>query len=233
MIKKIFNQLFPHTCVFCKKRTGRPLDLCRACEQKLSSLNHACPYCALPIPDDIEICARCLKQKPPFDRVFIPYVYEGSAISLIRGLKFSSRLPYADILGNLLVNFFDHLSDENKPDCIIPVPLHAKRLKERGFNQALEIAKPISQKLKIPIDTKSCTRIKYTLAQASLPKKDRKKNVQKAFGVTPQFQRKHVMLIDDVMTTGNTLNELSQILKQAGVKKVDICCCARTILTPI
>jgi ComF family protein len=117
------------------------------------------------------------------------------------------------------------------PSLIIPVPLHPKRLRERGFNQALEIAKPISKKLKIPIDKKSCYRIRHTAAQSGLSQSDRLKNLANAFEMKKPLIAKHIALIDDVMTTGQTLMELANLLYKNGVEKIDIWCCAKTFLS--
>jgi ComF family protein len=113
------------------------------------------------------------------------------------------------------------------PRVIIPVPLHAKRLKERGFNQALELSKPISRALKIPIDHWSCTRVLPTLPQTNLSRSQRKKNVRHVFKVATTLHAHHVCLVDDVLTTGYTALSLSKALFKAGVQSIDVWCCAR------
>ncbi len=121
-------------------------------------------------------------------------------------------------------------ASQNKPDWIIPVPLHKDRLKERGYNQALEIARPIAKKMYIPLQTTCCTRILPTLAQASTTAEIRRKNMQHAFVVNPLFQAEYVAIVDDVLTTGSTVGELARVLKKSGVKRVDVWSCARTVL---
>lgn len=122
-----------------------------------------------------------------------------------------------------------HYSNCAKAEYIIPVPLHRKRLTERGFNQALELARPISHKLKIPLALNICQRTQNTHPQSSITAMDRECNMKNAFSVAQNFSAKHVLIIDDVMTTGNTVSELSFILKAAQVKQVDVCCAARTV----
>jgi ComF family protein len=125
-----------------------------------------------------------------------------------------------------------YYQNQNPPDCIIPVPLHPLRLKQRGFNQALEIARPIAKKLKIPIDTTHCLRIVATLPQAAISATARKHNIKNAFIVNPLLKAKHVAIVDDVLTTGSTVTELAQRLKKSGVQKIDIWCCARPSFGP-
>jgi ComF family protein len=146
---------------------------------------------------------------------------------LITQLKFSNKLIYAKILAELFINHLSYLN-EPLPQCIIPVPLHRSRLRERGFNQALELAKPIAKRLAIPLDFKSCTRVIATKAQSQILASERKKNIKNAFVIKQNFQYQHVAIVDDVMTTGSTVAELSKTLRKHGVKQIDIWCMART-----
>ena len=116
------------------------------------------------------------------------------------------------------------------PDILIPVPLHSSRLRQRGYNQALELARPIAEQLKLPLDTRSCRRLKSTIDQVGLSAKSRKSNVKDAFAVQGSFQDKHVVVIDDVMTTGSTVQELTEQLIKAGASQVDVWVCARAEL---
>jgi len=116
------------------------------------------------------------------------------------------------------------------PEIIIPVPLHRTRLRERGFNQALEIARPIARSLSIPVDYKSCERVRKTSAQSLLPAAERRKNIKGAFRVTRPIAARHVAILDDVMTTGHTVQELAATLRKAGVERIDVWVVARTSL---
>ena len=148
---------------------------------------------------------------------------------MITQLKFHHHLIYANLFGALLTKKITlAYQDDRLPELIIPVPLHPSRLCERGFNQALEIAKPISKKLHLTINTQTCTRRINTLPQSLLPASERKSNIQHAFALIKNTSAKHIALVDDVITTGNTISELANTFKKIGVEKVDVWCCART-----
>jgi ComF family protein len=148
---------------------------------------------------------------------------------LIMELKFHHKLVNAEILGQLMAQTLQKRWYYNKslPDVIIPVPLHTQRLQERGFNQALEIARPISDRLQIPLDTLSCQRARHTTAQATLVAEQRHQNVKNAFVIHQDFTGRTIALLDDVITTGQTVAELSKTLKKAGAKRIDIWAIAR------
>lgn len=147
---------------------------------------------------------------------------------MIWQLKFQQRLLYAQTLGEMLaLQLVEAYRDHTMPSLILPVPLHPARLKERGFNQALEIAKPIARMFKLPIEKKCVQRIKATEAQSGLSANKRHANMLNAFSVQKSLNADYVAIVDDVMTTGITVRELSNVLLQSGVKRVDVWCCAR------
>jgi ComF family protein len=131
-------------------------------------------------------------------------------------------------MGELLADTIEKLPNA-VPQLIIPMPLHPLRLKERGFNQALELARPIAKRLGIPINNKSCERIRVTQAQSLIPAPQRLHNVENAFRVNENFQATNIAIIDDVITTGHTVNELSKVLRKREVEKITIWCCAKSI----
>lgn len=221
----MFKLLLPHFCVLCHKPSHREMDLCLACENQLPFLKNACHICASPLPENNTICGQCLTRKKPFDQTISIFKYEPPVSAMITGLKFSAKLHYATLFGKLLARKIIQ-----KPELIIPIPLHKNRLKERGFNQSLEIAKQIGKQLNIPIDVKSCQRIIHTQPQAQIPAKDRKKNVQNAFGMVQKISTNHIAVIDDVVTTGHTISSFCQMLKQQGVQHIDVWCIAKTAL---
>lgn len=224
---------FPYTCILCSEKTRREIDLCSDCEKNLPWLHQKiCIHCAAPLLlETNSICGACLKNPLPFYKTCILFSYTHAIKKLIIGLKFQQRLLYANILGSLLMEKVEQLyQKEDLPPLIIPVPLYKKRLRERGFNQAIEIARPINKKLNIPIDYKSCSRIRNTVAQSTLPANQRATNVKNAFAIQRSLSSQHIALLDDVMTTGHTLIELSRALYDAGVKRIDVWCCARTYL---
>jgi len=204
--------------------------------QHLPTINHACWCCGIPISianTNITApitCGACIKQKPPYNKAIVPYHYLPPLSYLISGLKFGGKLTHAKLLGHLLaVHLQQHYSSHQKPQIIIPIPLHKTRLKARGYNQAVELARPIAKLLKLPIDKHSCVRIRNTQAQSLLKSLERKQNVQKAFAVSEDLAKRyqHVAVLDDVITTGNTVRSFCSQLQQIGVSNIDIWSCAR------
>jgi ComF family protein len=230
-LRKIYAWLLPYTCILCSHPSQRHQDLCEPCYQTLPLLKQGCICCAIPLPDSIAglRCGQCLQKTPPFDVTHALYSYELPMTKLILELKFNQALAHAKILGEHLAHAILQSWYQTKPlpKIIIPMPLHASRLKERGFNQALEIARPIAQALKLPLNTTHCQRNKSTTPQAMLSATQRQKNVKGAFTVTGNFIGQHIAVIDDVITTGNTITEFCKALKQHGAKQIDVWCCSR------
>jgi ComF family protein len=232
-LKKIENWLLPYTCLLCKKLTRNGQDVCHDCEQLFPLLNQACLSCAYPLTRIFAThCNRCIKTPPPFDRTHALYLYEAPIKQLILELKFKHALMNARILGEILANHIQKkwYLQKSLPDYIIPVPLHPNRLKERGFNQALEMARPIAKIIKRPIQYKNIHRVKSTFAQATLNAVERHHNMQEAFIIDLDLSHRYIAVIDDVITTGETLLSFCKMLKQAGAQKIDIWCCARAHL---
>lgn len=230
--KRISRCIFPYYCILCHDKSKRDLDLCIDCEQFLPWLKNVCVCCSAPLVISMQrTCGRCLNKPLPFHKLCIFFSYTETIKKMIIDLKFKQRLIYAHILGTLLAEKINSLyQNEELPDIIIPVPLHKKRLYERGYNQAIELARPISKKLNIGIGYKHCIRIKNTIAQSLLPAKQRSSNVKNAFIAKQNLDEQHIALLDDVMTTGHTLIEMSRALYDVGVKRIDVWCCARTYL---
>ncbi|WP_371744922.1 ComF family protein [Methylobacter sp. S3L5C] len=144
---------------------------------------------------------------------------------LITSLKFGAHYKNARLLGLLLA---EHLKQTTqRPDLILPVPLHKIRYQQRGFNQAIEIAKTVAKELKIPLDLNSCIKHRDTPHQTALTAKQRRKNIKNAFSIINPIHAQHIAILDDVMTTGSTAHELAYLLKKAGVDQVDVWVCAR------
>jgi ComF family protein len=224
--------LYQPRCLLCghpgQKQGGVAVDLCGNCLTQLPLNKSACSRCALPLPEGTTVgavCGRCQKKPPEFDASLSLFRYEQPAIWLIQQLKFNDRLAHARLLGNMLANMAYHCHE--KPQCIIPVPLFDKRLRLRGFNQSVELAKPAAKKTGIPVDLNLVQRVKPTESQTGLDAKQRKKNIKDAFSVTNYIAYDYVVIIDDVVTTGSTVNEIARLLKKAGVKRVDVWSVAR------
>ncbi len=211
--------MFPQRCLLCHSASG---PLCDACRGDLPwHTDRVCPVCAQPTPNG-DTCGHCLKDPPAFDRTHALFAYGFPADSLVQRLKYSESLAIAPILGALLA---EHTV--NKPDIWLPMPLHANRLRERGFNQAVEITRELSRQRGIAMQASWATRSRDTPPQAGLKREARRKNLRGAFACTSAVKGLHVGIVDDVMTTGSTLDALAQVLKQAGAKEVSCLVVAR------
>lgn len=222
----IQDWLFPPTCLLCGDPGTPGRDLCEACAKSLPRNHPACPRCATPLPFASALpCGECQCRPPAFDKSFALFRYEEPARHLIHALKFHHRHPAARLLGDLLA---DALADtDDKPELIIPVPLHPTKYRKRGHNQSLEIARVLSRRLQIPLDFNSCARVKATQSQTELKAEERRRNVRKAFAAAKPIHARHVAIFDDIMTTGSTVNEVAKVLRQAGVERVQVWACAR------
>lgn len=221
--KALVNKLFKQSCLLCAVKVDSQLSLCTDC---LASLPEApspnCAQCGLPALS--QVCGSCLKNKPSYDATHALFSYGFPVDAVLQHYKYSNALYLSQTLGRLLQEKI--LTDDY--DVIIPMPLHPSRIKERGFNQSLEVAKVMAKHHSIRLDSSSCHRIKNTPPQASLAPKERIKNMQGAFDCTADFSGQHIALVDDVMTTGASLNALAKTLKEAGATKVSCYVIART-----
>ncbi len=233
-MKKQFNQLLqqilPKRCLLCDEACFDHHFLCYDCESILPWQPPSCVRCGVALPEqaDFVLCALCLSHQPAFHATTALFEYKPPISQFVLKLKFQKNLSMARLFSNYWIDYIKKYRDlNNLPELLIPVPLHHKRLRERGFNQALEIAKPIGKQFKIPIDIKSCSRIMNTHPQATLSVKDRKNNLKNAFVLSHPITAKHVAIIDDVVTTGTTVNEISRLLEKSGVNNIEVWCCAR------
>lgn len=221
--------LFPPTCALCGAPGLAPLDLCAGCLADLPR-NRGCPRCAGPIPLDQpsgSLCGGCQRHPPPFAAAYAALRYEEPVAALIAGAKFRGRLNLTRLLGHCLVRA---LAEQGapRPQRIIPVPLHPARLRTRGYNQALEIARIPARYWGLTIDTRSCARTRATAPQMGLEHDARRRNVRGAFLVRKPPTVEHVAIVDDVVTTGQTASELARALKRSGVARIDLWAAART-----
>jgi ComF family protein len=222
---KIVRTILPHHCALCGASTLNRL-LCTGCDADLSHYRvPACPICALPTPGD-QVCGACLQHPPAFDRTLAAFSYHFPINRLLHAFKYSGNLALIEILAKPLAQL---AAEHPNPDLLLPMPLHPGRLRERGFNQSLEIAKPVSRWLNIPLIADACRRTRDTPTQAGLKWKERRSNVRGAFACDLDLSGKKVAVLDDVMTTGATLNEISRILKGRGASEVSAWVVARTL----
>ncbi|QPK65341.1 ComF family protein [Methylomonas sp. LL1] len=224
----IQNKLLPPCCILCGQAGFAGLDLCKACFDDLPRNLDCCYRCGQPFDMAIsapQLCGRCLRKSPSFDETHAPFLYDDSLRYLITQLKFHRHYKHARLLGTLLARYLAETAE--LPECIIPVPLHRNRYRQRGFNQAIEIARHLSSQLSIPLLLNACIRDRDTAHQTELPAKQRLKNMRRAFSAAKPLAYQHVAIVDDVMTTGATIGALAIELKRQGVNRVDVWVCAR------
>jgi ComF family protein len=215
-------------CLLCAATNASKNGLCEACLNDLPwHPASSCPQCGL--SSDGNTCGSCLSSPPDFDATRAVFLYHFPIDAMMQRYKYGNMLSLSMTFGQLLFA-------KNKPesiDLIIPMPMHPARIKERGFNQAHEIAKVLTKNCREKLDFKSTERIKLTPPQASLPLKERVKNIKGAFKVNGKVKgklaSKRIAIVDDVMTTGASLNELAKTLKKAGASHVECWVIARTL----
>lgn len=227
------KHLIPGCCLLCNQRSNTGFDLCTLCLQALPVLGDCCRHCGAPLCSEAlntRCCGTCLCKPPSFDNTLVPFLYQDPIIPLVAKLKFHRNLSVGRLLGSLMAQHIKQRTMETMPSLLVPVPLHPKRLRQRGYNQAIIIAEHLSYQLDIPLTRTQCKRIRNTATQTQINAKHRSANVNNAFVCSMQNPPTHVAIVDDVMTTGATVNEVSKALKKAGVAKVSVWCCARTNL---
>ena len=220
--------LFPSQCRLCGVTTGTALKLCPRCLADSPWIRNACQQCSAPLPvhADDSHCGHCQKRPPAFDTTTALFHYRPPVDYLIKQLKFANELAIIPLLSALLSARLTTRAAP-LPSLIVPVPLHQIRLRERGFNQATELARRVGRELGIRSDHRLCTRNRDTRPQSLLSPNARRLNLRNAFSVQPKQVAGHIAIIDDVMTTGHTSNELARVLKQAGAEQVEVWVIAR------
>jgi ComF family protein len=208
--------------------------MCAGCFKSVSLIRSPmCTVCGVPfmtIGGEDHVCGECLDSRRRYDRAVAAAVYDGPVLDLVHSLKYRSRTHLA---GNIAELMRDAAKAMDKDwDLVVPVPLHRRRLFFRSYNQSLLVARCISVMLGTPVDYLGLRRIRNTPAQVGMKKEERSKNVRDAFKVAPPgtFKGKKVLLVDDVYTTGATVNECARVLKKDGAKKVDVLTAARVPL---
>lgn len=224
----IQEKWLPPCCLLCGRPGHANIDLCAACFADLLRNRHCCYRCGEHFETAIsapQLCGRCLKNTPAFDEAHAPYLYDDIMRFLIGQLKFHHQYKHARLLAMLLA---DYLAESVElPECLIPMPLHPNRYRQRGFNQAIEISRHLAKRFQLPMDLNSCLRRRDTPHQANLPAKQRRKNIKNAFTLSKPLEYRHIAIVDDVMTTGATANALAITLKRQGIERVDVWACAR------
>jgi ComF family protein len=223
----LLDTLLPRACLLCGDRSQA--SLCDGCATDLPRLaGPLCPVCATPLAAPAPACGACLQSPPAFDATLAPLRYGFPVDRLIQSLKYSCRLASADFFAQSML-----AGTHPEGALLMPVPLSRQRLRERGFNQALEIARPLARALALPLDATTLTRPRDTLPQSRLPWRARKGNVRHAFECNRDLSGIAVIVVDDVMTTGATLDAVARTLKDHGAARVTNWVAARAIKTTI
>lgn len=214
----------PCRCLLCGGAGQRELGLCADCLAELPRNHIYCQRCALPLAEPAERCGACQRREPPWDSAWAPFRYAWPLDQLEARFKFGADLA----CGQVLARLWGALVPPARPACLLPVPLHRTRLRERGYNQAHELARHLARAWRLPCRIDVLERVRATTAQTELDAKARRRNVRGAFQVTRDTPLpEHVALIDDVSTTGTTLTECARVLRRAGVRRIDAWTLAR------
>ena len=223
-LAQLYSNITATQCLLCGINCEQDC-LCTDCIYELPKLHNSCPRCALPLSQSL-ICGSCLHHPPEQDASFSLFEYKTPIDRLIADFKYHDKLFLSRLFAEQMAR---KLTNKPLPQLLIPIPLHPRRLRQRGYNQSLELAKILSKQLSIPFCSKSLNRIKDSQPQTSLPYKERAKNIQRAFKVVNTMLPTHIALIDDVLTTGHTANVAAKALRRAGVITIEVWTIARTI----
>ncbi|MED5617325.1 ComF family protein [Janthinobacterium sp. P210005] len=223
--------VLPAQCALCGM--GCPEVLCSPCRaQYLTQGRPRCRQCANPLDDAALLCGRCLRQRPAYDATVTAFDYAAPVDQLLLQLKFGARLALAPLLAELLYVAIQQQQAWEAPQLLCPVPLGPARLAERGFNQALEVARPLARLLDVALQPRLALRVRETRAQSGVAPQERQANLAHAFAIAPEhgalLQGCHVGIVDDVMSSGHTVHALATACKSAGAARVSILVVART-----
>ncbi len=224
--RRLRGLLAAPVCLLCAGPSAADL-ICSGCRDDLPWNSPACLRCAqtLPTPPD-RVCGDCLNAPPMFDRAIAALRYQGAVARAVQQLKYNADFLAARWLADALTETI-RARRQALPQILIPVPLHDSRLRRRGFNQAQELAKRVGGALNVPIEPLWARRTRSTADQIGLDAAARRRNLRGAFAVDARVARLDVALLDDVMTTGSTLNELARACRRAGAASVEVWTTAR------
>jgi ComF family protein len=233
MLRSLAYRLLPPQCVVCELHAGAPAtSICAHCETDFFALGiDRCERCAIRLPVEqpgARICGRCLTTVPNFDATTTLADYVSPVDGMVMAMKFTARLDLADLFGRLLARRLSALPSAASDAVVIPVPLAFERVRQRGFNQSSHIARAFALATGRRLVIDQLLRFRHTPPQLSLALKERRHNVRGAFAVEGKLDGRNVFVVDDVMTTGSTLDEAARTLKKAGAVHVHNLIVART-----
>jgi len=217
--------LAPGVCLACGCDPGDESSLCASCREQVLPVPNPCHQCGQPNLLTGLICPACRLNPPVWQKMMAPLQYRGITREYLLQLKSREATYLADCLCRQSLQRLRQ--SWPRPQVLLPVPLHRKRLLERGYNQAREIARIWSAMLDIPVDRRALTRVRSTLPQSGLSANQRVNNMRQAFDYSPGFDYRHVAVVDDIITTGSTASEITRLLHRAGVEYVEVWALAR------
>ena len=228
--RALLDALVPKRCPVCAARAGR--GFCDDCRPLLPWIRIGCEICGAELHETgvcgiCGVCGSCQARRPYYDHAVIPFKYHAPISDQIQTLKYHRQLRHADDLGAMICRRV-WKDPGAAPDVLIPVPLHPRRLRQRGFNQALEIARRIGGELGIEVSHSLLTRVKNTVSQTGLGERQRRRNLTGAFHAAAPIKHAWVALVDDVVTSGSTVNAAARALKAAGAETVSVWAVAKT-----
>lgn len=227
---RFFDTLFSSVCLLCRGAACGIKPLCVQCERDLPWNTQACARCAMPMETEAAICAACLQAPPLFAGALCAFRYETPIADLLNRYKHAGKLANGHWLAHSLARHIREREQQGLltlPDCILPVSLHWRRLRQRGFDQGLEIARVLARQLRLPL-SHALSRQRDTASQQHLSREQRQTNLHRAFVLQKPLPYQRVALVDDVLTTGSTATEIARILQAAGVNEVQVWAIART-----
>lgn len=225
IVRQLTAAIMPAACLLC----GAAHDgagLCADCLAELPAAGISCHSCGAAVAQG-PVCGRCLTAPPPFDHVLSAFDYAYPVDQLIHAFKYRRRLAICRALAPALCRRIRQ-EPGALPELLLPVPLHRRRLWQRGYNQARVIARALSHELDIPVARGLVRRQRATREQARLPAGARRRNLRGAFETIGAPAGRHIAIVDDVMTSGTTAGELARLLKRNGVERIDVWVLART-----
>jgi ComF family protein len=227
LLARFLQSVMPERCALCRVAADEPV--CAACRNDLPWNRIACPRCALPQEGAAALCGSCAGAPPPFDAAWSAFRYASPIDKAVQGLKYHAGFRSAHWLGREMALVLARRA-EPLPELLLPVPLHARRLRQRGYNQALELARGIGRTLRMPVEASGARRTRATADQIGKSAAERRRNVKGAFAVDEARVRgRHLALIDDVMTTGSTVAELARVCRKAGAAHIEVWTVARAV----
>ena len=217
--------LAPGVCLGCGCDPGDASLLCDSCRERIEAVPSPCHHCGQPNPVNGIVCPACRLNPPRWQKLIAPLQYRGITRDYLIQLKHTQATHLAKALCRHSGAVFRESLP--RPEILLPVPLHPARLRERGYNQAREIARIWSRDFDIPIDQRALSRVRATPLQSGLSANQRVDNVRQAFDYSPKHQYRHVAVVDDIVTTGSTVTEITRLLHRGGVEFVEIWALAR------